>query len=105
MYEETKERGTNVHWNCIVITCSNSKFKDFIEKETNKLSKAELLPSHDFLLVVEDPQPTLLKQNLSRGVGSGGATLNALLVVTERLSALANRTTLLGQLRQELRIV
>ncbi|KAB7505500.1 hypothetical protein Anas_05498, partial [Armadillidium nasatum] len=62
---------------------------------TNKLSKAELLPSHDFLLVVEDPQPTLpKKQNLSRGVGSGGATLNALLVVTERLSALANRTTI-----------
>lgn len=73
----------------------------FYLTELNHLAKAGLLPSYGLLLVVGDPQPSILSKTQSSsacgvgsgGVGSGGATLNALLHVAERLSALNGDTT------------
>lgn len=62
-----------------------------------------MLPSHELLMVVDDPQWEKISEEgsasktcrLEQGVGSGGATINALLVAVERLSAKRNHTTVL----------
>lgn len=67
-------------WTAIVVTCPNPAWCNVLEKEVLNILK---LGEHEaeVVLVVPDPGRN------ERGVGSGGASLNALLVVTEHLSA------------------
>lgn len=63
--------------------------------ECRRLSTGGLLPDHDLLVVVADPvQPGKSQEGKSNpGVGSGGATINAVFVAIERLSAQLQYTT------------
>ena len=67
-------------WTAIVLTCPNPAWCNDLEKEVKNILK---LGDHEaeVVLVVPDPGRN------ENGVGSGGASLNALLVVTEHLSA------------------
>ncbi|CAL4121112.1 unnamed protein product, partial [Meganyctiphanes norvegica] len=101
------------HWTAIVVTCASIEYRHAIEKEYKKLAAAKCLPSHDILLVVDDPRcPTghdlendVYASNKTTGVGSGGATLNALLVAIERLSALKHYTTIRNDIVYNSRIL
>ncbi|XP_069157982.1 L-fucose kinase isoform X2 [Procambarus clarkii] len=101
----------NLHWTTIVITCSSASVREGVEEECNRLSKGGLLPSHDLLLVLDDPRPEghLVKHESEfqpgPGVGSGGATINALLVTIERLSAQQGHTTISSELVHSSRIL
>uniref|UniRef100_A0A1E1X3Z0 Putative l-fucose kinase n=1 Tax=Amblyomma aureolatum TaxID=187763 RepID=A0A1E1X3Z0_9ACAR len=67
-------------WNfdCIVVTCSSLKWATAIEAELRILQARNIISESVKILTVEDP---------ASNIGSGAATLNALLVVTEFLSA------------------
>lgn len=94
------------HWTAIVVTCSTAIIREGLEKECSRLAKVGLLPSHELLMVVDDPQWEKISKEesasktcrLEQGVGSGGATINALLVAVERLSAKRNHTTISSEL-------
>ncbi|XP_064467245.1 L-fucose kinase-like isoform X2 [Ornithodoros turicata] len=62
---------------CIVVTCSTLRWATAVEAELTILQKQGIIPEDVKLLTVEDP---------ANNIGSGAATLNALLVVTEFLS-------------------
>ncbi|XP_043837163.1 LOW QUALITY PROTEIN: L-fucose kinase [Dromiciops gliroides] len=76
--------GGVVDWTVIVLTCQykNSVYA-FQKVELEVRQKREQVPRGTILLTVEDPEAQ---------VGSGGATLNALLVAAEHLSAQAGYT-------------
>lgn len=63
--------------------------------ECCRLSTGGLLPDHDLLVVAVDPvQPgDHQKGKPGPGVGSGGATINAVFVAIERMSAQLQHTT------------
>ena len=63
-------------WTCIALSCSDASWAQALRKDLVLLQKQNILQS-TLLLVIEDPEGT---------VGGGGATLNALQVITERLS-------------------
>ena len=71
-------------WTCIALTCSDPLWAEALREELGLLQKQDLLESCLQCIVLEDPVGT---------VGSGGATLNALLVIVERLSHLKGHTT------------
>ena len=73
-------------WTAIVLTCPQKSWCKPLESELQRIIKYRDIPCST-VLVVPDPGE-------EEGVGSGGATLNALLVVTEHLSARAGHTTL-----------
>ncbi len=64
--------------------------------ELNLLRKKGIFPLGIPVIVVEDP---------SEDIGSGGSTLNALLVVAEHISAKCNQTVLSADVLQEARIL
>ncbi|XP_071824036.1 L-fucose kinase-like isoform X2 [Apostichopus japonicus] len=64
-------------WTAIAVTCSDQKFAAAVQKELEIRQRKGFIDNNTLLLTVEDPQAR---------VGSGGATLNALLVVAEHLS-------------------
>ncbi|XP_031558045.1 L-fucose kinase-like [Actinia tenebrosa] len=72
-------------WSAIVLTCQNKTSADAFKKELDIRQNEGFIDKNTRILAIEDPK--------SR-VGSGGATLNALLVVTEHLSAEAGFTTM-----------
>nr|XP_042133636.1 L-fucose kinase isoform X3 [Peromyscus maniculatus bairdii] len=83
------EHPKGVDWTVIILTC---QYKDSVQvfqrafiliTELEIRQKREQIPAGTLLLAVEDPQTR---------VGSGGATLNALLVAAEHLSARAGFT-------------
>ncbi|XP_068724220.1 L-fucose kinase-like [Montipora capricornis] len=67
-------------WNAIVFTCLSKTSARTIQKELDIHQSKGFIGKDVLILTLEDPKG---------GVGSGGATLNALLVVTEHLSAKA----------------
>ncbi|KAG8198867.1 hypothetical protein JTE90_015082 [Oedothorax gibbosus] len=71
----------NKNWSCIVITCPNLSSVIATEKEIEFLKKKNRIPESETILVIEDP---------AKNLGSGAATLNALLVAAEYLSAKRN---------------
>ncbi|KAG0723301.1 L-fucose kinase [Chionoecetes opilio] len=84
------------------------KLRDFaFVPECRRLSSGGLLPDHDLLVVVADPkQPGSPRGGRpSQGVGSGGATINAVLVAVERLSAQLKHTTINSELVHHSRIL
>ncbi|XP_036604711.1 L-fucose kinase [Trichosurus vulpecula] len=77
------ERWQGVDWTVIVLTCQYKHSVYAFQKELEVRQKREQVPRGTILLTVEDPEAQ---------VGSGGATLNALLVAAEHLSAQAGYT-------------
>ena len=71
-------------WTAIVVTCPHKSWCSALEAELAKIIK---LGGHtaENILIVPDPRDD--DGDTGAGVGSGGATLNALLVATEHLSA------------------
>uniref|UniRef100_A0A452H8L3 L-fucose kinase n=1 Tax=Gopherus agassizii TaxID=38772 RepID=A0A452H8L3_9SAUR len=72
-----------VEWTVIVLTCQHKDSVCAFQKELEIRWRRGALGPHPLLLTVEDPAAC---------VGSGGATLNALLVAAEHLSARAGCT-------------
>lgn len=66
------------NFDCIVVTCASLKWATVIEAELRILQARNIISESVKILTVEDP---------ANNIGSGAATLNALLVVTEFLSA------------------
>ncbi|XP_022083958.1 L-fucose kinase-like [Acanthaster planci] len=64
-------------WTAIVVTCTDEASAEPLQYELEVRQKKGYIDKDVLLLTVEDPQTR---------VGSGGATLNALLVVSEHLS-------------------
>lgn len=60
--------------------------------ECSSLQRGGLLPDHQELLVIADPSSCNGSKATAAGVGSGGATINAILVAAETLSALKGRS-------------
>ncbi|XP_022248688.1 L-fucose kinase-like, partial [Limulus polyphemus] len=81
-----------MNWTCIVITCSSLNRARAVEKELECLKKKGKIEESTILLVVQDP---------ADNIGSGAATLNALVVVTEVLSAQQNYTVLTSDVLED----
>lgn len=64
-------------WSCIVITCPSSSSVAAVRREIEFMQKENRLPSGVDVLAIEDP---------AENIGSGAATLNALVIATEFLS-------------------
>uniref|UniRef100_A0A8C4R8L3 GDP-fucose pyrophosphorylase domain-containing protein n=1 Tax=Eptatretus burgeri TaxID=7764 RepID=A0A8C4R8L3_EPTBU len=80
---EKVEKRTGVDWTAIVLTCHRKENVETYQKELEERQEAGAIPLSALILAIEDPPG---------GVGSGGATLNALLVAAEHLSMLAGHT-------------
>nr|XP_058947533.1 L-fucose kinase-like [Pocillopora verrucosa] len=74
------ETAVKTSWTAIVLTCQNKTSARTLQTELELRQSKGLISKDTLVLALEDPRG---------GVGSGGATLNALLVVTEHLSAKA----------------
>ena len=61
----------------LILTCKTKQFAAAAQSQLELKKKQGLLSENLVIFCIEDPQ---------EGIGSGGATLNALLIVTERLS-------------------
>ncbi|XP_066875648.1 L-fucose kinase isoform X3 [Kogia breviceps] len=77
------EQPKGVDWTVIILTCQYKDSVEVFQRELEIRQKREQIPTRTLLLAVEDPEVR---------VGSGGATLNALLVAAEHLSAHAGFT-------------
>ncbi|XP_058384226.1 L-fucose kinase isoform X1 [Diceros bicornis minor] len=77
------EQRKGVDWTVIILTCQYKDSVQVFQRELELRQKREQIPARTLLLAVEDPEMR---------VGSGGATLNALLVAAEHLSARAGFT-------------
>ncbi|XP_056137795.1 L-fucose kinase [Lampris incognitus] len=71
------------NWTVIVLTCQHKDSVHAFQRELELRQQRGSVPQDTLLLTVSDPQERL---------GSGGATLNALLVAAEHLSARAGYT-------------
>ncbi len=68
-----------IPWSAIVVTATSPTQAQSYQQEMNRLQQKGLIAEQTIVLAVPDPS--------SERIGSGGATLNALLTVTEYLSA------------------
>eukprot|EP00040_Diaphanoeca_grandis_P034079 m.209883 g.209883 ORF g.209883 m.209883 type:complete len:1113 (-) comp33054_c0_seq1:185-3523(-) len=74
-------------WDVIALTSRSNRDASLYLKEFTNRQKAGLIAENTSLLAVPDPGG-----HAGQSVGSGGATLNALLTVTEYMSALVGHT-------------
>ncbi|XP_068115798.1 L-fucose kinase isoform X2 [Hyperolius riggenbachi] len=88
--------GSHTDWSVLVLTCQHKDSVQAFQKELEIRQRRGLLPRDTLLLTVEDPQAH---------VGSGGATLNALLVAAEHLSARAGYTVVSSDVLQGARLL
>ncbi|XP_032983432.1 L-fucose kinase isoform X3 [Rhinolophus ferrumequinum] len=79
------EQPKGVDWTVIILTCQYKDSVEVFQRELEMRQKREQIPAGTLLVAVEDPETR---------VGSGGATLNALLVAAEHLSAQAGFTVI-----------
>jgi len=91
-------------WTAVVVTCPHASWCGPLEAEVRTIvglgiGGCDGLEAGDTVLVVPDPGDDDTR------VGSGGATLNALLVVTEHLSARHGYTTICPELLLSARIL
>ncbi|XP_069511095.1 L-fucose kinase isoform X2 [Ambystoma mexicanum] len=85
-----------VEWAVLVLTCQYKDSVAAFQKELEVRQKRGAIAAGTLLLTVEDPKSQL---------GSGGATLNALLVAAEHLSARAGYTVVSSDVLQNTRIL
>ncbi|XP_007938609.1 L-fucose kinase [Orycteropus afer afer] len=90
------EQAKGVDWTVIILTCQYKDSVQVFQRELEVRQKRERIPAGTLLLAVEDPEMC---------VGSGGATLNALLVAAEHLSARAGFTVVTSDVLQAARIL
>lgn len=83
-------------WTAIVLTSTNRNRGSAFLAEFRRRQSAGFIPAETHVLTVDDPQTK---------VGSGGATLNALLVVTEYLSAQAGHTVVTAETLEDARVL
>lgn len=86
-------------WNVVAITCETASQANAISKELTARRALGSLPGttdHTIFVGVSDPRPQTANawEEKTNVVGSGGATLNALLAVAEQLSARRGTGTL-----------
>ena len=84
-------------WTAVVVTCPQQAWCQAVQEEV-AAAMAQTGEAAELVLVVPDPGTT-------GGVGSGGASLNALLVLTEHLSARAGHTTIVPELLAEAKVL
>nr|XP_060506159.1 L-fucose kinase isoform X1 [Panthera onca] len=85
-----------VDWTVVILTCQHKDNVQVFQRELEVRQKREQIPAGTLLLAVEDPEMR---------VGSGGATLNALLVAAEHLSARAGFTVVTSDVLHSARIL
>ncbi|XP_038394288.1 L-fucose kinase isoform X3 [Canis lupus familiaris] len=90
------EQPKGVDWTVIILTCQYKDSVHVFQRELEVRQKREQIPARTLLLAVEDPETR---------VGSGGATLNALLVAAEHLSARAGFTVVTSDVLHSARIL
>nr|CAB3247406.1 L-fucose kinase-like [Phallusia mammillata] len=83
-------------WTSLLITCKTKQYADAIQHQMDLKKQLGFLPADLDILCIEDPQD---------GVGSGGATLNALLILTEHLSAKNGHTVVTSDVLSTARIL
>ncbi|XP_066439899.1 L-fucose kinase [Eleutherodactylus coqui] len=83
-------------WSVLVLTCQHKDSVRAFQRELEIRQLRGVLPADTLILTVEDPQSH---------VGSGGATLNALLVAAEHLSARAGFTVVSSDVLQGARLL
>jgi len=83
-------------WDVLILTCKTKQFAAAVELQLEQRKKQGLLPKNLVTFCIEDPQ---------EGIGSGGATLNALLIVTEHLSAKSGFTVVTADVLKNARIL
>ncbi|XP_075045508.1 LOW QUALITY PROTEIN: L-fucose kinase [Mixophyes fleayi] len=88
--------GSDTDWTVLILTCQNKDSVHAFQRELEIRQRRGVLPPDTLILTVEDPQAH---------VGSGGATLNALLVATEHLSARAGYTVVSSDVLQGARLL
>lgn len=86
----------DTEWTVLVLTCQHKDSVQAFQKELEIRQRRGVLPTDTLILTVEDPQAH---------VGSGGATLNALLVAAEHLSARAGYTVVSSDVLQGARLL
>ncbi|KAH9499097.1 hypothetical protein Btru_006679 [Bulinus truncatus] len=96
MSSTDKNRPQPVAWDAVVLTCANKKWTRTLQQELEIAYAKGYLGKDVIHLVVEDP-----KSN----VGSGGATLNALVTVVEYMSAKRGFTAINGDVLQDAKIL
>ncbi|XP_052061066.1 L-fucose kinase-like isoform X2 [Mytilus californianus] len=85
-----------VKWTAIVLTCAKKEWGEAVQKELELRQAKGYIDKDVIVLTVEDP-----KSN----VGSGGATINALLTVTEYISAKQGYSVINSDVLQESHIL
>nr|XP_033798542.1 L-fucose kinase [Geotrypetes seraphini]XP_033798543.1 L-fucose kinase [Geotrypetes seraphini]XP_033798544.1 L-fucose kinase [Geotrypetes seraphini]XP_033798545.1 L-fucose kinase [Geotrypetes seraphini]XP_033798546.1 L-fucose kinase [Geotrypetes seraphini]XP_033798547.1 L-fucose kinase [Geotrypetes seraphini]XP_033798548.1 L-fucose kinase [Geotrypetes seraphini] len=85
-----------VEWTILVLSCQHKDSVYAFQKELELRQKRGTISASTLLLTVEDPKAH---------VGSGGATLNALLVAAEHLSAKAGYTVVSSDVLQNAHIL
>ncbi|KAI5614886.1 L-fucose kinase [Silurus asotus] len=84
------------NWTLVVLTCQHKDSVYAFQRELEIRQQRGVLPPGTLLLTVPDPQ---------EHVGSGGATLNALLVAAEHLSARAGYTVVTADVLHDAHIL
>eukprot|EP00729_Bicosta_minor_P013883 gene13883-20215_t len=83
-------------WTAIVLTCRTIAYANICRDEFKRRQLAGFIPEVTKIIAIDDPAAFSNTKNPSDansgGIGSGGATLNAIHVVTECLSAMAGQT-------------
>ncbi|MGH0118427.1 UNVERIFIED_CONTAM: hypothetical protein FKN15_023363 [Acipenser sinensis] len=90
------ERSPGMDWTVIVLTCQHKDSVYSFQRELESRQRRGSVPKGALLLTVADPQAM---------VGSGGATLNALLVAAEHLSARGGHTVITADVLQNAHIL
>ncbi|XP_044126407.1 L-fucose kinase [Bufo gargarizans] len=86
----------DTEWTVLLLTCQHKDSAQAFQRELEIRQRRGVLPAETLILTVEDPQGH---------VGSGGATLNALLVAAEHLSARAGYTVVSSDVLQGARLL
>ncbi|XP_052816161.1 L-fucose kinase-like [Mya arenaria] len=87
---------SKVKWTAVVITCPRKEWSLILQRELEFRQIKGYIDKDVFLLTVEDPK---------QDVGSGGATINALLTVAEYISAQRGFTVLTTDILKDARIL
>ncbi|XP_069037407.1 L-fucose kinase isoform X2 [Lepisosteus oculatus] len=90
------EEQKGLQWTVVVLTCQHKDSEYVFQRELEWRQQRGLIPQGALLLTVSDPQDRL---------GSGGATLNALLVAAEHLSARAGHTVVTADVLDDAHIL
>ena len=83
-------------WTAIVVTCFSSELAECVGKELELMKKYGKISIKTTTVAIADPQPN---------IGSGGATINAVLVISEMLSAKKGYYTLTSDVLKDSKIL